>query len=72
MNCKPIISGAALIEIERSRYDELVAQEEELYRLKKALGKDVLLSSEINIIKDLFDITPDIKEATESEDINNA
>ena len=27
MNCKPLISGAALIEIERTRYDELIAQD---------------------------------------------
>ena len=62
----PVIHGNALIEIERFRYDELIAQEEELFRLKKALRKDVLLSSEITIIKDLFDITPEIKEETES------
>ena len=62
----PVIHGNALIEIERFRYDELIAQEEELFRLKKALRKDVLLSSEITIIKDLFDITPEIKEETAS------
>lgn len=68
MNCKPILSGAALIEIERSRYDELIAQEEELYRLKKALCEIKPYSSDINLIKTLFDITPEIKETTESED----
>lgn len=54
MNCKPIISGAALIEIERSRYDELVAQEEELYRLKNALRKIEPYSSDIDLIKTIF------------------
>ena len=72
MNCKPIISGEPLIEIERYRYDELIAQEEELYRLKNALRKIEPYSLDINLIKTIFDITPDIKEATESEDINNA
>lgn len=69
MNCKPIFSGPALIEIERDRYDELLAQEEELYRLKKALCAIDPYSSDINLIKTLFDITPEIKEeTTESEE----
>lgn len=72
MNCKPILSGPALIEIERDRYDELLAEEEELYRLKKALREIEPYSSDINLIKNLFDITPEIKEITESEEINNA
>lgn len=69
MNCKPIFSGPALIEIERDRYDVLIAQEEELYRLKKALLEVAPYSTDINIIKNLFDIIPEIKEeTTESED----
>jgi hypothetical protein len=66
MNCKPLISGAALIEIERSRYDELIAQEEELYRLKKALCEIEPYSSDINLIKTLFDITTENKESEET------
>jgi hypothetical protein len=69
MNCKPLLSGAALIEIERDRYDDLIAQKEELYRLKKALCKIESYSSDINLIKTLFDITSEIKE---SEETNNA
>lgn len=67
MNCKPLISGAALIEIERYRYDELVAQEEELRLLKNALG-EALIHSEFVAIKKIFNITPDNKETTESEE----
>ena len=48
MNCKPLISGVALIEIERSRYDELVSQEEELYRLRAAISKITTDSFELN------------------------
>ena len=56
----PIVHGNALIEIERSRYDELISQEEELYRLKKALREisPYTAPSELNLIKNLFDITP--------------
>lgn len=66
MNCKPIFSGPALIEIERDQYDVLIAQEEELYRLKKALREIKPYSSDINLIKTLFDITPENKESEET------
>lgn len=67
MNCKLILSGPDLVEIERHRYDELVAQEEELRLLKNALG-EALLHSEIVAIKKIFNITPVNKETTESEE----
>ena len=38
MNCKPMLSGEALIEIERSRYEELVSAEKELQLIKTAIG----------------------------------
>ena len=68
MSYAPLLHGNPVIEIERSRYDVLIAQEEELYRLKKALCAIAPYSSDINLIKNLFDITPEIKETTESEE----
>lgn len=65
MNCKPLISGAALVEIERCRYDELVAQEEELRLIKKAIST-ANLYSEFEAIKNIFDIH---ENDTESEEI---
>ena len=70
MNCKPLISGTPLVEIERSRYDELVAQEEELRLLKIAI-LNVKYSSELESIEKIFNITPNIEAKTESEEINN-
>lgn len=64
----PIMHGKSVIEIELSRYDELISREEELYRLKKAISEITPYSSDINLIKKFFDIEPEIKETTESEE----
>ena len=67
MNCKPIISGVPLIDIERSRYDKLLAREEELRILKKLILR-ADYTSDLTSVKEAFDIKPEIIEGTESEE----
>ena len=61
MNCKPMFSGVALVEIERSRYDELIAQEAELRMLKKSILR-AEYTADLASVKEVFDIKPETKE----------
>lgn len=65
MNTKPLISGTALIEIERRRYDELLHRETELELLKSALERSADYSS-VGDIKKYF--LPPKEENEESEE----
>ena len=65
MHTKPLLSGAALIEIERDRYDELLHEEAELYLLQTALERSSDYSS-VGDIKKYF--LPPKEENKESEE----
>lgn len=56
MVTKPLISGEILIEVERSRYDELLHKEEQLKLLKKAVENCTPYTSDLIAIKAAFDI----------------
>lgn len=57
MNTKPLLSGASLIEIEKSRYDELLRKEERLTLLESAICK--------------LSYTSDVKKTFSIEEKNN-
>lgn len=59
MNAKSLMSGEALIEIERSRYDQLLAKEERLNLLVKAIHNTN--SYDFSTIKAIFEIKEDKK-----------
>lgn len=60
---RPLLKGAATVEVDQDRYDELVAAEERLYILEKAIQKLNFYHADFEIFKSLFDLNKKIKEA---------
>lgn len=70
MNYKPIICGKTLIEIERSRYDNLLKTEKELEILKHTLS---MLSgySDVSMLKKIFSIKEEPRKGVNDNAIRN-
>lgn len=64
MNCKPLLGGAPLVEIERSRYDELVSTETK-YELLVARLVKLKGYTNVDDLKDAFGIPTVAETATE-------
>lgn len=64
-NTKPIFSGEILIEVEASRYAELIAKEEKLRLLENALSTHENYSN-LDPLKKYFEITEEKTDATEA------
>ena len=54
MNCKPIMSGVPLIDIERSRYEELIRTEERLKILEEGLKRLDFYHSDFEVFKKIY------------------
>ena len=64
MNCKPLMSGSALIEIERSCYDELLKTEAKFDFVKKFLASKTSFNNYVDVtdLLLLLDIKKERKE----------
>ena len=66
MSNRPLFTGKPTVEVDQERYDTLVAAEERLYILAKAIQKLNFYNADFETFKRLFDldekleITPDI------------
>lgn len=54
MNCKPILGGEPLIDIERKRYEELIRTEERLKTLEEGLKRLNFYSSDFELFKKIY------------------
>lgn len=53
---RPLFKGAAIVEVDQERYDTLIAAEERLYILTKAIQKLNFYNADFEAFKRLFDL----------------
>ena len=53
---RPLFTGKATVEVDQERYDTLVAAEERLYILEKAIQKLNFYNADFETFKRLFDL----------------
>lgn len=65
MNCKPIMSGVPLIDIERSRYEELIRKEERLKMIEEGLQRLHFYNSDFELFKNIYGLKEVIEVRTD-------
>lgn len=58
---RPLFTGKSTVEVDQERYDTLVAAEERLYILEKAIQKLNFYNAEFEVFKKLFDLDEKIE-----------